>query len=98
MKPLALSRIFLATGALALSATTALGGTDLGTGLTTGKNPVSYSPLAKPAKGQRVVDPDYPTTHLVRITDAKTDWNCATAIPVYPTIQAWNADESLLIL
>ncbi len=64
----------------------------------TGRETVAYSPLAKPAKGQRVIDPDFPTTHLVRITDAKTDWNCAAAIPVYPTIQAWNADESLLIL
>jgi hypothetical protein len=81
------------------SATPALNATvDLGTGLMTGKAKVPYSALAKPAKGLRVADPDFPATHIVRITDAKNDWNCATAIPVYPTIQAWNADESLLIL
>ena len=98
MTPNSLHGLLLTAGLLTLLVTPAFSGTDLGTGLTTGRQMVSYSPLAKPAKGQRVVDPDFPTTHLVRITDAKTDWNCAAAIPVYPTIQAWNADESLLIL
>ncbi|HXW64867.1 MAG TPA: hypothetical protein VEK74_07285 [Burkholderiaceae bacterium] len=63
---------------------------------------VNYSPLAKPTKGQPVTDPDFGTT-IVRITDAQTDWaatigSASVAIPVYPTVGAWNADESLLFL
>ena len=58
---------------------------------------VPYSPMAKPPKGTRVNDPDFGTT-MVRITDALNDWGSHAAIPVYPTIQAWNADESLFIL
>jgi Divergent InlB B-repeat domain/Bacterial Ig domain len=62
-----------------------------------GITPVNYSALAKPGKGQAVTDPDFGTT-IRRITDAKGDWNDSVAVPAYPTVQAWNADESLLIL
>lgn len=71
--------------------------TDLCGGLLSGKAMVSFSALPKPGKGQKVIDPDF-HTKLLRVTDAKADWNAGVAIPVYPTIQAWNADESLMIL
>jgi len=58
---------------------------------------VSYTLLAKPAKGTAVLDPDFGTT-IRRITDVKADWGSAVAVPAYPTIQAWNSDESLMIL
>ncbi len=73
------------------------GGVDLCAGLVTGKALRPYSALAKPAKGQPVTDPDFGTT-LVRITDVKADWNSDYAVPVYPTVPAWNIDESLLIV
>lgn len=63
----------------------------------TTKQLVSYSPLAKPAKGQALTDPDFGVT-IRRITDAKADWNMNVVVPAYPTIAAWNADESLLLL
>jgi hypothetical protein len=58
---------------------------------------VSYSPLPKPRKGQAVTDPDFGTT-IRRITDVVADWGTQTAVPVYPTIQPWNADESLMFV
>jgi hypothetical protein len=61
------------------------------------RTPVPYSPLAKPAKGQAVIDPDFGTT-IRRITDVAADWGTQTAVPVYPTIQPWNADESLMFV
>lgn len=63
----------------------------------TNKQLVSYSPLAKPAKGQSVTDPDFGVT-IRRITDVKGDWDMKIIVPAYPTIAAWNADESLLLL
>ena len=57
-----------------------------------------FSPLAKPAKGQRVADPDFPGTNIVRITDVVKDFKANVAIPAYPTTQAWNCDESRFIL
>jgi hypothetical protein len=75
----------------------AFAGYDPGQGLVKGKSPVPYSALAKPAKGQTVTDPDF-GTKITRITDAQTDWGATVAVPVYPTIQAWNADESLLFI
>ena len=63
----------------------------------TDKQLVAYSPLAKPAKGQAVTDPDFGVT-IRRITDVRGDWNLNVVVPPYPTIAAWNADESLLLL
>ncbi|HML80422.1 MAG TPA: hypothetical protein PKE37_01465 [Thiomonas arsenitoxydans] len=57
-----------------------------------------FTPLAKPAKGVRFTDPDFPGTKIVRVTDAKADFNSRVALPAYPTTQAWNADETLMIL
>ena len=58
---------------------------------------VGYKALAKPAKGVAVTDPDFHTV-IRRITDAQGVWGASVAVPAYPTIQAWNSDESLLIL
>ena len=65
--------------------------------LVTGKGLVNYSAMAKPAKLQATTDPDF-RTQIIRVTDAKADWNSGVAVPAYGTIQAWNADESLMIL
>lgn len=72
--------------------------TDLCAGVSvTGRQLVNYSALAKPAKLTPVTDPDF-GTKIIRITDAKADWNSGVSVPAYGTIQAWNADESYLIL
>jgi hypothetical protein len=73
--------------------------TDLCAGIgVTGKAKVAYSSLAKPARGAAVTDPDFGTT-IRRVTDVAAQWPGATVVvPAYPTIQAWNADESALLL
>ncbi len=54
------------------------------------------SAMAKPSLGQVVVDPQFGGS-IRRISDAAAGrWNVAK--PMYSTIQAWNADESYLIL
>jgi hypothetical protein len=74
-------------------------GTELCAGAgTTGKSLMTYSPLTKPALHQAVTDPDFGTI-IRRVTDVATQWPGATvAVPAYPTIPAWNADESYLLL
>ncbi|WP_452221298.1 T9SS type A sorting domain-containing protein [Lacinutrix salivirga] len=52
-------------------------------------------PLAKPSYLQSVTDPSFPSTQIRRITEA-TPGNFI--VPMYNTIQSWNADESLLIV
>jgi len=51
-------------------------------------------PLVKPGYLQTVVDPSFGTT-IRRITNANVG---SGVVPMYSTIQAWNADESLMIL
>lgn len=51
-------------------------------------------PIAKPGYLQTIVDPSFGTT-IRRITDAGSG---NVIVPMYNTIQAWNADESLLML
>ena len=71
---------------------------DLCAGIPTfGKTLVNYSPLAKPAKGQTVTDPDF-GAKITSITDVLGDWGAGVVIPAYPTAQAWNADETRLVL
>ncbi|MGZ6311252.1 MAG: hypothetical protein ACXWOH_11500, partial [Bdellovibrionota bacterium] len=53
-------------------------------------------PLAKPAVGQIVVDPQF-GTNIRRITNASA-FSAQGVKPVYSTMPAWNADESLLLL
>lgn len=52
-------------------------------------------PLAKPAYLESVTDPSFLNTKIRRITNA-ADGNYIK--PMYSTIQAWNADESLMIV
>ncbi|HXK10278.1 MAG TPA: hypothetical protein VMT70_11580 [Vicinamibacteria bacterium] len=71
---------------------------DLCPGLVTDKAAHPMTALAKPAVGQAVRDPQLGGT-LRRITAAGPVPGSDTAIvPVYSTISAWNADESLLLL
>jgi len=56
-----------------------------------------YNKLAKPAKGQTVVDPDF-GTKITRITDCVADFKNICAAPAYPTAMAWNCDETFFIL
>jgi hypothetical protein len=63
-----------------------------------GKNLRPFSYLAKPAKGTRVEDPDFPGTHIVRVTDALADFKANVAMPAYPTTQGWNCNESRFVL
>lgn len=89
-----------ASGAGSASSNSALSfavGPDLNGAGIAGTQLVSYSALAKPAKLQRVTDPDF-KNHIVRITDVRGDWNSQFAVPAYPTTQAWNCDETLMIL
>ncbi len=51
--------------------------------------------LSKPAYLECVTDPSFPNTTIRRITEA-TPGNFI--VPMYSTVQAWNSDESLLIV
>ena len=71
---------------------------DLCQGLVQDKVPHPMSALSKPVLGQATLDPEFGTT-LRRITAvspvASSD---AAIVPLYSTVSAWNADESLLLL
>jgi hypothetical protein len=67
------------------------GALDLCAGLGSDTAPHPQSALAKPAPLAPVTDPDLGAT-IVRITDGPD------TVPMYATIQAWNADESYLVL
>ncbi|MEM7115334.1 MAG: leucine-rich repeat domain-containing protein [Chloroflexota bacterium] len=73
--------------------------TDPYASLVTDRNPRPMTPLAKPALGQAVVDPEFGTT-IRRITNIDTVVPNGQGVmkPMYNTVQAWNADESYLIL
>ena len=62
----------------------------------TGNSPVPYGVMAKPAVG--VPFTNQFGARVIRITDAQTTWNSSIAVPSYPTTQAWNSDETYLIL
>jgi hypothetical protein len=72
---------------------------DLCDSLVTDKAEHPMTALAKPAKGQTVIDPQFGTT-IRRITDVVADGGGSDGVikPAYSTIPAWNADESYLIL
>ncbi len=63
-------------------------------GLITDKIDHPMTALAKPATGTTVIDPQFGTS-IRRISSAETS---AVIKPMYSTIQAWNADETYLIL
>jgi hypothetical protein len=67
-------------------------------GLYTDKNAHPMTDLAKPAVGTTVSDPQFGTT-IRRITAVSATSGPSPALrPLYSTVSAWNADESLLIL
>ncbi|OIQ86921.1 hypothetical protein GALL_312170 [mine drainage metagenome] len=76
---------------------------DLSAGLTNvGKAFMPYSPLVKQPVLQRFKDPDFGTT-MLRITDIANglsggQYKANVAMPAYPTTQAWNCNETRLIL
>lgn len=72
---------------------------DLAQGLVFDRAPHAMTALAKPGHLQAVVDPQFHTV-LRRISDveAAASGNNAIIKPMYSTMPAWNADESLLIL
>jgi hypothetical protein len=67
-------------------------------GLVRDKDARPMSALAKPAVGATIVDPEFGTS-IRRITAVSTsEGENAVIKPMYGTVQAWNADESFLIL
>ncbi len=71
---------------------------DLCTGLVTDKVAHPMTAVAKPAVGQAFRDPQLGGT-VRRITAAgPVSGSQAAIVPVYSTVAAWNADESLLLL
>lgn len=67
---------------------------DLCEGLPTDKEPRKVRQVARPPYGQRYRDPAFGTT-VVRVTNSTTG---EIYKPAYSTMQAWNADESLMML
>lgn len=74
-------------------------GAGLCDGLIVDKNPHPMTPLSKPDYLQAVIDPAFGTT-IRRITDIEASVTGEQAVmkPMYNTVQAWNADESYLLL
>lgn len=71
-------------------------GVDVCGGLVQDKLAHPMTAVAKPAPGQSFADPQFGTT-IRRISDAAAG-GVLVVKPVYSTIQAWNADESYLVL
>jgi hypothetical protein len=72
---------------------------DLCQGLVQDLAPHPMTALAKPALGATVTDAEF-GTKIRRITDVGVQPSAANSalVPMYTTVSAWNADESLLIL
>lgn len=71
---------------------------DLCAGLVQDKKAYPMSPLPKPAIRVAVEDPEFGTTIRRIGAAAATDGENAVVKPMYSTVQAWNADESRLVL
>jgi len=84
-------------GLLATAAASRSGAADLCQRLVKDKLPHPMTPLAKPALGQSVIDPQFGTT-LRRISAVAPSGANPAIVPLYSTVSAWNADESRLIL
>ena len=82
------------TGALLGAGTAAAAGPDLCEGLPTHTDRVEVRPVKKPPFMRRYRDPAFGAT-VMRISDAATG---EVFKPAYSTVQAWNADESRMIL
>ena len=85
----------VAAGGRASGGTSQGGTIDLCAGLVQDKLPHPMTALTKPAVGATVTDAEF-GTQIRRITAASGSG--AAIVPMYTTISAWNADESLLIL
>ncbi len=72
--------------------------TDLCAGLVQDKLPHTQTALTKPAPGQTVVDAEFGTVFRRVTAVAASGGGDAVIAPMYSTVSAWNADESLLIL
>ncbi|MGB0384773.1 MAG: hypothetical protein ACPGWR_08130 [Ardenticatenaceae bacterium] len=74
-------------------------GVDLCEGLISDQNNYPMSPFAKPGYLETAVDPEFGTT-IRRISDieATVTGDQAVIKPIYNTVQAWNANESYLLL
>jgi hypothetical protein len=70
---------------------------DLCQGLVQDTSSCPMQPVAQPAKRAAYVDPSFGTT-IRRITQVAASGEDAISKPMYSTIQAFNADESLLLL
>jgi hypothetical protein len=66
-------------------------------GLITDRETHPMSALAKPARLSAAIDPEF-GTRIVRVTDVVAETGGEVIKPMYSTIQAWNADESYLVL
>jgi len=71
-----------------------VGSLDLCEGLPTDTEPRKVRQVARPPYGQRYRDPAFGST-VVRITNSSAN---EIFKPAYSTMQAWNADESLIML
>jgi hypothetical protein len=73
-------------------------GVNLCAGLIADKLPHPMTPIARPAVGQTVTDHEFGTT-IRRITEVPaTNLPNPALRPLYSTVSAWNADETMLIL
>ncbi|MBN2575659.1 MAG: hypothetical protein JXP73_13925 [Deltaproteobacteria bacterium] len=97
-----------AGGALGAGGATAAGGAggasrppprnvDLCAGLVSDKAARPMTALSKPAAGATVTDAEFGTT-IRRITAVAASGSNPAIRPLYSTVAAWNADESLLLL
>jgi hypothetical protein len=84
-------------GTVGLGGSATVGTIDLCAGMVMDKDPHPMTALAKPALGGTVIDAEFGTT-IRRITAVAGTGANAAIVPMYTTISAWNADESLLIL
>lgn len=66
----------------------------------TGLGLVNYTAMNKPALGVSFSDPDFTNTgiRIKRITDTLAQFKANVAFPAYPTTQAWNCNETRLVL
>ncbi len=72
-------------------------GADLCQGLSLDKAPHPMTPIARPARGAAVVDPEFGGA-IRRITEVPEAGANPVIAPLYSTVSAWNADESRLLL
>lgn len=92
-----LSSLVALAGFGLLLAGSPLSGADLCQGLVLDRQPHPMTPLAKPWVGEALQDPQFGTT-IRRITAVPQIGPDPAIRPLYSTVSAWNADESLLLL